>query len=192
MKFLWISSPVIFVLILFSCRKNQQEAERLNADKAWMSLGDSITQSTFTAIRTALMKAIEDGGLENAIAYCNIAAIPITDSLSKQYGVQISRVSDRNRNPMNAASEEETRFIHVYRNKNNTIGDTLLHEDGKRIFYKPILTQAFCLSCHGTPGKELSTANLELIKQYYPDDLATGYTENEIRGLWKVVFTDHK
>jgi len=179
------------ILITFSCCKREadytgQPATELN----YLALGDSISAASFAAIRSALMGAIEQGGIENAINHCKLVAIPITDSLSKFYDVEISRISDRYRNPINAATEEEIKLIDVYRNDKSSIGNILLHEEGNKIFYKPIITQAFCLNCHGTLGKELTEANLKIIQSNYPDDKATGYTENEIRGLWKIVFTD--
>ena len=40
-----------------------------------------------------------------------------------------------------------------------------------------------CLQCHGEKGKNIQPKTLEKIAQLYPNDLATGYKENEVRGL---------
>jgi hypothetical protein len=181
---------LLAVLFTFlSCKRDVATTEQVYADAHYLALGDSISAASFASIRAALLGAIEQGGLENAINHCKLVAIPITDSLSDFYGVKISRVTDRFRNPINAASEVETKLMDEYRSNKSSIGNMLLHEENQKIFYKPIITQAFCLNCHGTSGKELTEANLKLIQFNYPDDKATGYNENEVRGLWKIVFT---
>ena len=190
------TNGLIIIIILFStcisCTRSVENTSNELTNNQLMLKGDSIAQSTFLAIRGALMNATEEGGIENAINYCKLVAIPITDSLSKFYDVEISRISDRNRNPINAATEEEVKLIDAYRTKKSSMGNLVLHEEGKKIFYKPIITQAFCLNCHGTLGKELSEANLKLIQVNYPDDKATGYAENEVRGLWRIAFESSK
>ena len=45
-----------------------------------------------------------------------------------------------------------------------------------------------CLKCHGTPEKSFS----EKIKQLYPADLAVGYSENQVRWIWKIIFNEKK
>ena len=53
-------------------------------------------------------------------------------------------------------------------------------------FYYPIETNTMCLQCHGTQIKpEVQKQILKL----YPNDLAVGYGENEVRGIWSITFT---
>jgi Protein of unknown function (DUF3365) len=52
--------------------------------------------------------------------------------------------------------------------------------------YYPILTNAMCLQCHGKPNVDISITTLDKIHALYPDDRATGYVVNELRGLWVV------
>jgi len=55
-------------------------------------------------------------------------------------------------------------------------------------YYKPILTAlSACLQCHG-PEEEINPETLQKIKTLYPNDKATGYSINELRGLWKIGF----
>jgi hypothetical protein len=43
-----------------------------------------------------------------------------------------------------------------------------------------------CLQCHGDPANDISPETLNKIQTLYPDDAATGYKTNELRGIWVV------
>jgi hypothetical protein len=43
-----------------------------------------------------------------------------------------------------------------------------------------------CLQCHGKPGTDLSETTIAKLSQLYPNDKATGYGINELRGIWIV------
>ncbi len=43
-----------------------------------------------------------------------------------------------------------------------------------------------CLVCHGTPGTQIANETLAIIKERYPNDLATGYKSDELRGIWVI------
>jgi hypothetical protein len=58
--------------------------------------------------------------------------------------------------------------------------------DGRQTAYYPILTNKMCLQCHGDLEKDITKNTLNKINQLYPKDKATGYKENEIRGIWVV------
>lgn len=45
------------------------------------------------------MTAIQQKGTIAALDFCNVQAIPLTNSMSTHYNAVIKRVSDRNRNP---------------------------------------------------------------------------------------------
>jgi hypothetical protein len=49
-----------------------------------------------------------------------------------------------------------------------------------------VINNAQCLNCHGTPGKEVLPENHELIKGLYPQDRATGYSMDDLRGMWSI------
>jgi hypothetical protein len=60
---------------------------------------------------------------------------------------------------------------------------------GRDVFYAPIvIPMDTCLQCHGEPGRDITEANLALIRSLYPDDAATGFRLGQLRGLWKVTF----
>jgi hypothetical protein len=43
-----------------------------------------------------------------------------------------------------------------------------------------------CLQCHGIPNNQILPTTLSKIKELYPTDKATGYGENELRGIWVI------
>lgn len=137
-----------------------------------------------------LMGAIQKEGTQHALQFCNIEAIPLTQQMEEKYGAAIKRVSDKHRNPENTANEEERYYITHFKKeieKGNDPQPVVLPVGNKTRFYYPIVTNSMCLQCHGKPEK-LDPKVLEKIKFLYPEDLAVGYEENEVRGIWSILF----
>jgi len=137
-----------------------------------------------------LMGAIQKEGTLHALEFCNIEAIPLTQQMEEQHGAVIRRVSDKYRNPDNAANEEERYYIAHFQKEIAAGKDpkpVVLPEGNQTRFYYPIVTNSMCLQCHGKPNR-LDPKVLDKINWLYPDDLATGYEENEVRGIWSIVF----
>jgi cytochrome c553 len=157
-------------------------------EKTFSEIGLEYALETKKLLGKNLMGAIQKEGTLAALKFCNIQAMPLTDSMSAQYNAVIKRVSDRNRNPNNKANAEELYYIDYYKNQlahQQEIKPVTLEKSGKIQFYYPIETNSMCLQCHGTQIKsEVSKQILKL----YPNDLAVGYKENEVRGIWSITF----
>jgi hypothetical protein len=41
-----------------------------------------------------------------------------------------------------------------------------------------------CLQYHGSEGTDIAPETLKVIEEKYSNDQATGYTENQLRGIW--------
>lgn len=140
-----------------------------------------------------LQNKIQEGGIQEAVAFCKVEALPITDSLSRELGATISRITDKPRNPVNAADAEEMKFISNFRAElsggQRPQALVVRHENNTN-FYYPILTNNLCLKCHGTPGDDIRPEVLATLQDLYPQDQATGYSVNQLRGLWKVSFDE--
>ena len=133
-----------------------------------------------------LQKKLKEDGAEKALEFCNIEAIPLTKSVSDKYQVAIKRVSDQPRNASNLANAEELKIINQYK-ADLAAGKSLkgmMTSDHQ--FYMPITTNTMCLQCHGTVGKEVKNNVAAQIKKLYPNDKATGYQENQLRGIFSV------
>lgn len=140
-----------------------------------------------------LKAQMEKNGVLGALEFCNIEAIPITDSMSTVHHAELKRVSDKPRNPNNQANEVELQHIATFKDQlaNQEEITPIYTKQGNQIeFYTPIITNGMCLVCHGTPGEELEYTNLTEIKKHYPKDKAIGYKAGEVRGIWSIKFEE--
>ncbi|MAC96617.1 MAG: hypothetical protein CMC96_14075 [Flavobacteriales bacterium] len=168
--------------------EGKQEKAAKEIEMTPLEKGKSIAQATQAALGKNLVQAISERGTAGAIEFCNIEAIPITDSLAKIHRARVKRVSDKNRNPDNAANEAELAYIENAKNQlaaDQNIKPQLKEEDGKWVAYYPILTNAMCLQCHGN-ADQVNKEALAKIQAHYPKDKALGYSENEVRGIWVI------
>ena len=62
----------------------------------------------------------------------------------------------------------------------------MMEINGKMVGHYAIITNKMCLQCHGTINKEILPQTYSRINTLYPDDKATGYAENQVRGLWVI------
>ena len=140
-----------------------------------------IAEETKKNLVTNLTQKISEKGAENALEFCNVNAIPLTKQLEDQHNVMIKRVSDKNRNPDNAANETERKYIDFFKEQ-LALKQKLEAKFDNGVFYAPITTNSMCLQCHGSE-KDIKPETLAKIKSLYPNDKAIGYQENELRGL---------
>jgi hypothetical protein len=60
--------------------------------------------------------------------------------------------------------------------------------DFENRYFSPIKTKSLCISCHGTPGENMTVADYEFINEKYPNDLAINYEPDQLRGIWSISF----
>jgi len=159
------------------------------SEKNWEEKGLEFAMKTKQELGKNLMQAIQTKGTAGALEFCNIKALPITDSMSNVLNASIKRVSDLERNPKNKANKEELEFIQELKQKlanNEKLVPKVIEKKNKVIAFYGIETNQMCLQCHGTRGKDIQENTLSKINQYYPNDKATGYTSKQIRGLFVV------
>ncbi|HZH87071.1 MAG TPA: DUF3365 domain-containing protein [Brumimicrobium sp.] len=169
----------------------QQNEEEI---KKYSDIGFNYAVTTKQVLGKNLTGAIMEGGTEHALSFCNVQAMSLTDSMSQVHNATITRVSDKPRNPNNAASAKELEQIQFYKNlvaEGKTGKDIQPNVEikGEQIhFYYPILTNEMCLQCHGTKNEVVKPETLAMLSDLYPEDKATGYGDNEVRGIWSIVF----
>jgi cytochrome c553 len=173
--------------------KNEKEKYSGNAQPPVSPLekGKSYALQTKSVLGKNLLNALNTNGPANALAFCNTHAIPLTDSMAMAQGVQIKRVSDFNRNPTNAANSIELQHIAKMKDQlanGNKPQPQLMDNGATYTGYYPIMTNDMCLKCHGTPETDINTETLAVLRERYPNDKATGYAANELRGIWVVDF----
>lgn len=132
-----------------------------------------------------LQQKLKQDGAIKALEFCNLEAIPLTSSISKKHNVGIKRVSDKPRNPINNANEEENKYISLFKNQIKN-GETPKPQMVNNYMYVPIVTNSMCLKCHGNNSNGMTKEVDEKIKSLYPKDKAIGYDINQIRGMFVV------
>lgn len=183
---------LLFALVmLISCNSKKTLQSYSQLDTTYISRGNALAKLSFETLSGELQRALQNGGIDSALHYCNLRAYPITDSLSLAHQASIKRVSTKVRNPRNKADELATFMMKGFGidlSEGNTITPKLVLKDDSVLFFKPIVTQPLCLTCHGTPGKEVTFSTDASIQKLYPRDKAVGYKNNELRGLWRIAF----
>ena len=194
--------PVLLLSIVISCNNEENvedDESSYNVKKVedlstYKLKGDSIVMQTFDTLRNTLLAAVKEKGFDGAVAFCNTSALLLTNTYAGK-NVTIKRTSDKLRNPANVPDSMEQRILTNFLTMpvSSAKTATVVEKDasGSIHYYKPILMQAMCLNCHGNK-EQIQPATLEMIKSKYPGDLAIGYKEGDVRGLWHVVFNNKK
>lgn len=165
-------------------------------DSSLVKLGTEITDEAFKVLSGHLGQAMGEGGVPNALSYCNEKAIPLTDSLSTKHQVTLRRTALRTRNENNNPSAQEENILKDFEKRASSDGmekfapEIRREESGEVNFYRPIFALGKCMACHGTPGLELDTTHIAQIRSLYPQDRATNFEPGDLRGMWVVEFAD--
>lgn len=168
---------------------NNISTSTIDTNISYTELGMNIANGTKAQLGKNLMTAIKEHGAAGAVSFCNTRAIPLTDSMAKVYSAYVKRVSDKPRNPDNKASEIEIEYIKQMKAQ-LAAGEepkAIITESNNMVIgYYAIVTNKMCLQCHGSKNKDILPETLANIRKSYPNDAATEYGENELRGIWVV------
>ena len=156
----------------------------------YLKQGKQVVGATFSALSSSLMKAMQEGGVPRAVTYCQVNALPITDSLAVTHQARIKRTSNKIRNPKNAPTSLEISILADYQKAVDQEGipqpRVALVDQQTVAYYAPIFIMEPCLKCHGQVGKTISQEDYTLIQSKYPEDQATNYQLGALRGIWSV------
>ena len=191
----------ISIVIFSSCKNEVKEispsekaAENAEAaskiDPSYAQIGLDMAFSTKKQLGKNLMGTMKKKGTKEALQFCNLKAMPLTDSMSVVHQARIKRVSDKTRNPNNKANKTELKSIESFKNmllNGKEITPILETKNDSVYFYYPIVTNKMCLKCHGNPDT-IDKDVLASLNKLYPTDTALGYSENQVRGIWSIHF----
>lgn len=156
--------------------------------------GKDIAMATQKKLGGTMLEKMKNGGVKEAVPFCNSKAIPITKEMSEKFNVSIKRTSHRLRNPDNKPTDREVLIIEDYskqlKKKKSLLPVVEKDDQGKPHFYAPIIIQKKCLVCHGEVGTDVTKLSDSIIESYYPKDLATGFKEGDLRGIWSITFNE--
>ena len=188
-----LMKQILLSLVLFSftfnCNSDQQP--KIN-NEAEITSAKAAIKEFAGALQAELKAAMQASGPVAAIAVCNTRAMPITSQVASKHGMQLSRVSLKNRNPANAPNQWQAAVLEDFERRKaagEALGSLAWSEtaaiDGRKEFrfMKAIPTGEICLRCHGT---ELAPDVSQILAALYPEDRATGYREGDIRGAFVV------
>ncbi len=148
---------------------------------------------------SVLQTKIATDGVEGAIAYCRLEALPITKEVGSKFPQikSLRRTALRTRNHGNTPDETDRRVLEEWQEiwahhspPKPVIRKVDLEDGSKEIrYYRPIPTMATCLACHGSLA-DLSAGVKAALRRDYPEDEATGFAEGDLRGVIVVTFAD--
>ena len=178
------------ILVLSSCSKSLSKKEV----EQYTIKGKDIAMATQKKLGGTLVEKMKNGGVKEAVPFCNAKAIPLTKEMSEKFNVTIKRTSHRLRNPDNKPTDEEVLIIDKFskelKSKKSLMPIVELDKEGKPHFYAPIIIKKKCLACHGEIGTDVTKVSDSIIESYYPKDLATGFKEGDLRGIWSITFNE--
>jgi hypothetical protein len=173
-----LGSVLAAVLVLAGCQATEPTAE---VSPQEMERAKNTLQPLKEQLVDALTGALEEGGPESAIGVCREIAPQIAAELSVD-GVSMGRTSHRLRNPDNAPQRWVEPLLAAYLEDPENPRPRAVRLDDSTIGYvEPIYTMSFCLSCH---GPSIEPALQETILSLYPEDEATDFRMDDLRGLF--------
>jgi uncharacterized protein DUF3365 len=144
------------------------------------------------AFMAELQKAMQAGGPPAAIEVCHAKAPAIAAGISKRTGWRVARTSLKVRNPANAPDAWEKKVLESFeqRKANGEPLDRMefyeiVRQDGARQFryMKAIPVGGPCMACHGS---RIDPAVAAKLRQWYPQDQATGFRPGDLRGAFTI------
>lgn len=151
------------------------------AQERQLELATTARGELFGELVAALTGEMERSGPVTAMEVCSVKAPSIAQATSKRLGLTIGRTSFKLRNPENAPPTWARELL-----ESRPQEDVLLEgPDGQLGVTFPIRVAAKCLACHG-PLEELAPDVRAAIAELYPEDEATGFAEDDLRGWFWV------
>ena len=183
MKKFLVATAALFVLFKTTLPHANEDILLDEARKVAMALPPKLIVS--------LQDEIGRSGLEGAIPICKNIAPKLAVEIFQKTGWKIKRVSLKARNTPSAIPDDWERAALEAFDRRAAAGEQPSElEKGAQVgteyrYVKALPVQTLCLGCHGHPD-QLSTEVKSALRQNYPGDEATGYSEGQIRGAISV------
>jgi len=185
-KIFSLSALLLFLFIWVGCGEKSKPELTEQIKKGLRSDAKDFMDS----LKSILVTEIQKNGIVSAVSVCSDTAQLLTVNYGLNKGLYIKRVSLKNRNPRNAPDGFESKVLNYFgelsfegKLNETTEFTEVVNSDGVTSvrYMKPIIVQSPCLSCHGT-NEQISTDVKSIIQNKYPEDKATGYQIDDLRG----------
>jgi hypothetical protein len=180
-----IHYPIIITLLLFNLAY-ASDTEQLTAESR------AAVKDLAAELKATLQAAIKTEGPLQAISVCNIKAPILAEEVSAEKSMMVARTSLRTRNDANAPDLWELFVLEQFERRKEA-GEAIstleyseiTQRNGSRVFryMKAVPTDDVCLMCH---GQHVPDDLSEKLKEFYPNDKATGFIKGDIRGAFTV------
>jgi hypothetical protein len=154
---------------------SQTESRRIPGRNLAIRAKDQLAAS----LMSRLVQAMGEGGPIGAIKVCSQEAPEIAERIGRENGVRIGRTSFRIRNPKNSPPAWALSWVEQ---KVDSAQFQIL-DSGATAALFPIRIQPTCLTCH---GRDIQPEVLDQVARLYPDDHATGFALDDLRGWFWV------
>ncbi|TVQ96021.1 MAG: DUF3365 domain-containing protein [Deltaproteobacteria bacterium] len=151
------------------------ERERLEAmAAARMALGQRLM--------AGVTRQVAEEGPEQAVRFCREVAPAWAAEAAAEHGMEIGRTSERLRNPDNAPPEWAHPALELAERERVVLREA---GSGRLAELAPIVLAPACTQCHGT-ADQIAPGVSQVLAELYPDDAATGYAPDDLRGWFWV------
>lgn len=167
------------LLLLAGCRA---------APTADLSFAREVTDAFAGELQQALAGAMARGGPVAAVEVCRDQAPQIAASVSARYSASVGRVSDRLRNPANAATAWQLEGLALFAAEDASVPrlEYLTQADDERRYMRAIRIAPLCTACH---GNAIAEPVAQVLARDYPNDAARGYQPGDLRGAFYVTWS---
>ena len=135
-----------------------------------------------------LKQTLFDGLHEGPTAAIDICMLNV-DEISQnqaQNVIAVGRSSHKLRNPNNVAPDWVAPIMESYQHSERPLKPQTITLPNNHIGYvEPIMLKPLCTTCH---GEKITSNVLAHIKKRYPEDQATGFKVNDLRGVFWLEF----
>ncbi len=181
------SINLLIIVLIISCGERNHDIQITGNRKIEMRKNAS---EFMGKLKSVLIKQIKSEGMLSAVAVFSDTVQILTNDFGLNKGVDIERVSFKNRSQNNVLNKFEEKVLKQFEQLEskskltpNTKHFEIIKENDHQYlrYMKPIKISAACLRCHGTEEK-ISAGVREVITKRYPDDKAVGYKNGDLGG----------
>lgn len=193
MRFALVVSMVLLLIGACSKEADKVDTNQIARDKMELeaqATAVAVIQDFSTRLKAELRQAMAEGGPKLAIETCSKKAPELAAKFSKEGVITIRRVSDKARNPENAADSVQIAILKEFHTapKGTDLYRGIWHNRKGGEWYSyhhAIKAELMCLGCHG-PADKLAQGVPEALAKFYPNDAATGYGPGDVRGMFVI------